>query len=72
MSEFQKGDKVVFVSSSIEQVRWGGGNTDPEGILIKGNTYIVEKADVHTWHTKLYLEGIDGKFNSVSFEKSSL
>ena len=70
IAQFNPGDKVIFIGSCKEQVKWGN-NSDPTGILTEGNTYIVEKEEVHSWHTKLYLEGIVGKFNSVSFEKAS-
>lgn len=68
MENFKKGDQVIFVSSSNSQVKWGS-NTDPQSILTEGSTYIVEDVEVHSWHTKLTLLGISGKFNSVSFEK---
>jgi len=28
-----------------------------------------DHVEVNSWHTKIYLKGIHGKFNSVSFEK---
>jgi hypothetical protein len=68
MVNFEKGDQVIFVSSNIDQVKWGS-NTDPQGILTEGNVYVVEDVEVHSWHTKLTFSGIRGKFNSVSFEK---
>jgi hypothetical protein len=34
-----------------------------------GDKAIIEAKEVHSWHTKLYLVGIPGKFNSVSFTK---
>jgi hypothetical protein len=61
------GDKVKFIGCSEDQIKWGG-NDDPKQILVIGNTYIVEDVDVHTWHTKLYLKGVCGKYNSVCFE----
>lgn len=68
MEHFKSGDKVRYTGSIEEQVRWGN-NDNPVGILIKGDTYFVERVEVHTWHTKLYLRGVYGKFNSVCFEK---
>ena len=58
---------VVFKESSQSQVMWGG-NSDPTDVLIVGQTYEVEDEEVHSWHTKLKLVGVDGWFNSVSFE----
>lgn len=68
MANFRIGDKVIYTGSSDAQVRWGS-NDDPTKVLIAGDTYQIEKVEVHSWHTKLHLRGIKGKFNSVSFEK---
>jgi hypothetical protein len=68
MEHFKSGDKVRYTGSIEEQVRWGN-NDNPVGILIEGDVYYVERVEVHTWHTKLYLRGVYGKFNSVCFEK---
>jgi hypothetical protein len=68
MKNFKVGDKVKYTGCSIEQVKWGG-NTNPEGILVEGDVYYLEKIEIHSWHTKFYLRGIQGKFNSVCFEK---
>jgi hypothetical protein len=58
---------VKFTGCSDEQVRWGG-NDDPRGVLTEGETYEVEKTEVHSWHTKTKLKGVDGWFNSVCFK----
>lgn len=64
-----KGTKVVFWSSIPEQVRWGG-NDDPDEHLVRGQTYTIERTEIHSQHTKVFLEGFPGlKFNSVSFVK---
>ena len=60
--------KDQFVESSPDQVNWGS-NDDPDLVLTRGNIYEVENVEVHSWHTKLYLKGIKGKFNSVSFKR---
>jgi hypothetical protein len=62
------GDKVIFVSASDEQVNWGS-NDDPRKLLDYETEYEIENIEVHSWHTKFYLKGIKGKFNSVHFEK---
>jgi hypothetical protein len=49
------------------QIRWGG-HSDPTGVLEFGKTYEVENVEVHPWHTKVFLKGIDGYFNSIWFE----
>lgn len=64
----KKGDKVKFFGCSKEQRQWGN-NDDPEGKLIIGNEYIVEDIEVHTWHTKIMLQGVEGQFNSVCFKE---
>jgi hypothetical protein len=68
MENFKSGDKVRYTGSIEEQVRWGN-NDNPVGVLIEGDVYYVERVEIHTWHTKLYLRGVYGKFNSVCFEK---
>ncbi len=68
MENFKSGDKVRYTGSIEEQVRWGN-NDNPAGVLIEGDVYYVERVEIHTWHTKLYLRGVYGKFNSVCFEK---
>ena len=60
--------KVRYIGTSSDQVRWGS-NTDPRSLLTVGVIYEVEEEEIHSWHTKLYLKGIEGKFNSVSFEE---
>ena len=65
--EFKIGDRIKFIESSIEQVCWGS-NKNPDNILIIGSTYEIEDIEVHSWHTKIKLVGIDGLFNSVSFD----
>ena len=64
---FKKGDKVKFIEASDEQVKWGGNN-DPRRLLKKETIYEIAEVEVHSWHTKIYLVGIKGKFNSVSFD----
>lgn len=68
MENFKSGDKVRYTGSIEEQVRWGN-NDNPTGVLIEGDVYYIERVEIHTWHTKLYLRGVYGKFNSVCFEK---
>jgi hypothetical protein len=68
VASFKEGDQVVYIGTDDYQVNWGA-NTDPRGILIEGDSYIVEDVRIHSSHTKLTLQGISGKFNSVSFEK---
>lgn len=68
MENFKKGDRVIYVGSSEEQVIFGT-NDDPRKVLIEGDIYQIEKVEVHSYHTKISLRGVQGKFNSVSFNK---
>lgn len=63
-----RGKSVKFLGASESQVSWGS-NDDPNEVLTVGETYDVESADVHSWHTKLHLVGFEGIFNSASFEQ---
>ena len=65
---FKKGDRVIYIGSSEEQINFGT-NDDPRKVLIEGDIYQVEKVEVHSYHTKISLRGVQGKFNSVSFNK---
>lgn len=59
--------RVIFTGATDEQIRWGS-NDDPRDILSVGVSYEVERQEVHSWHTKIKLKGIDGWFNSVCFK----
>ncbi len=60
--------KVVYRGTFDEQVQWGS-NDDPRGILVDGQEYTLLREEVHSWHTKYYLEEYpDLKFNSCSFD----
>jgi hypothetical protein len=63
----RRGDKVRFLGCDKYQVRWGG-NDDPTGILTVGKIYTVDHTEIHTQHTKVHLQGISGRYNSVCFE----
>tara|TARA_Y100001970_G_C13892356_1_gene679395 strand:+ start:236 stop:469 length:234 start_codon:yes stop_codon:yes gene_type:complete len=60
-------DKVKFTGYIMAQVKWGG--CDEPDMLEEGKVYTIEEVEVHSWHTKIKLEGIEGKFNSVCFEE---
>ena len=42
---------------------------NPDDILERGESYTVERTEVHTAHTKISVEGYNGKFNSICFIK---
>jgi hypothetical protein len=58
---------VKFTGCHESQHNWGNhtGNVDE---LTIGQSYEIDRIDVHSWHTKVYLVGIKGSFNSVCFE----
>lgn len=68
MENFKSGDRVIYIGSNDSQVRWGS-NDDPRNVLIEGDIYQIEKVEIHSSHTKIFLRGVQGKFNSVSFKK---
>jgi hypothetical protein len=68
VANFKAGDEVKYLGSDEEQVRWGS-NDNPKGVLFEGDIYYVERVEIHSWHTKLHLRGVRGKFNSSYFEK---
>lgn len=63
----EKGHKVRYTGANDHQVRWGGCD-DPRPLLTEGEVYSVDHTEVHSMHTKVCLEGYEGKFNSVSFD----
>lgn len=66
--KIKEGDFVKFVGCTKEQVAWGN-NTDPEDLLVYGGVYFVQEMIIKSSHTKLILRGVEGKFNSVCFER---
>lgn len=65
----KKGTIVTFTGCSEEQHRFGSHTGDFKQLEI-GKKYVIEKTEVHTMHTKVYLQNIEGCFNSVCFEDS--
>ncbi len=62
------GDKVRYIGSSdMKYARWGSCD-DPRDLLKVGDIFTVTAVEVHHWHTKISIQGCDGKFNSVCFE----
>jgi len=64
---FEEIIKLKFIGCSEDQINWGN-NDNPKNKLEIGKFYEVENVDIHTWHTKISLKGIEGKFNSTCFE----
>ncbi len=62
--------KVIYTGASQDQINWGGCD-DPRKSLSIGKLYNVEKTEEHSWHTKIKIVGVDGLFNSVSFDEVS-
>jgi hypothetical protein len=64
---FNEGSLVKFIGCSKEQIQWGN-NSDPTGVLEIGKIYKAIKVEVRSQHTKITLEGIPGRYNSVCFD----
>ena len=66
-----KGTKVVYLGGADNSsINWGS-HDDPRGVLLEGHTYTVDRTEVHTWHTKVYLQEFPNKhFNSVWFDET--
>lgn len=71
MDDFIIGDVIVFNNYSKDVVKWGNNDDPIEKGLLLNNKYTIKNIDVHSWHTKIEIEGFDGKFNSVHFEKEN-
>ena len=66
----ESGTKVKFIedSPSKGQINWGGHDS-PIGVLNVGSEYTIERTDVRSSHTKVFLKEFpDKQFNSVWFE----
>ena len=62
--------KVKFIENnvSVMQINWGS-HSDPRGVLIFGQQYELERAEVHSQYTKIFLKDFPGKsWNSVWFD----
>lgn len=57
---------VRFNGADDVVIRWGS-NDDPRPLLTVGEVYEIEDIEVHSWHTKIRLKGVVGKFNDASF-----
>jgi hypothetical protein len=64
---FKVGEKVkcVNVSESIQDFGLGDGIVSS---LRVGNEYTVNDVESHSWHTLVWLDGVDGSFNDCLFE----
>jgi len=63
------GIKVKYIGNVCEEsINWCDYD-DPRDILNEGCIYEIERKEIHTWHTNIFLKNIDGCFNSVWFEE---
>ena len=60
--------KVRYIGASDAQAQWGGCD-DPRDVLVEGEVYEVDKKEIYAWNTKILLVGVEGRFNSVCFER---
>jgi hypothetical protein len=63
----KEGDKVVYLGSNETITKWGNCD-NPNDLLIVGDTYTVDRLEVHSWHTKVFLKEVNGGFNWVLFD----
>lgn len=68
---FKKNEIIQYYMPNQAAVNWGN-NDDPEKTLVLNEYYEISEIEEHTWHTKLILKGIEGKFNSVHFRKTKM
>lgn len=62
--------KVKYIGFEDELQYKFGGCHNPTGILEEGKEYLLYAKEVHSWHTKYFLEEIPDKwFNSILFEE---
>ena len=60
--------ELTYIGCSKEQIKWGSCD-DPTAILVIGETYVINRTEVCSWHTKIELKEFLNKwFNSVCFE----
>lgn len=68
-SRMKVGDKVIFLGSTDTQMQWGN-HDDAMRYLTVNEAYTITRIEVHSWHTKLFLKGIENRcFNSVCFKE---
>lgn len=63
-------NKAKFIEENVSenQIRWGN-NADPRDILKLGQFYEIDRIDVHSQSTGIFLKEFPGKkFNSVWFD----
>ena len=64
------GTKIRFIRCDKHQQQWGN-HDDPNDYLTPGKIYTINKTDVRSSHTKVFLEEFPNlKFNSVCFENA--
>lgn len=60
------GTQVTYHGTFDEAVRWGNCD-DPRKVLKIGKKYTVASTEVHSWHTKVCLVGVEGLFPAGAF-----
>ena len=62
-----KGTKIRFVVP--DPLTWGVDANNAKRLIL-GEIYTVEKTEIHSWHTKLYLQEVPGiPFSTVWFDE---
>lgn len=63
----EPGTPIIFHGASKAQIDWGGGKTDPNGLLDLGKEYTLAAVDIHSYHTNVRVEGFPQWFPSSAF-----
>jgi hypothetical protein len=64
----KKGVKVKFILDR-EPLSWGVDNNNAKYLTLN-QSYTIERTDVHSWHTKVYLQEIPNiPFSSIWFDE---
>ena len=67
MSEWKEGTRVKFICKN--PITWGVPEENAVHLKI-GEIYTIERAEIHSWHTKIFLKEIPRiEFNSVWFDE---
>jgi hypothetical protein len=67
VKDMKVNDIVKFTGCTDSQLSWGYYTGKPKELVV-GERYQIDKIEIHSWHTKVWLKNVQGSFNSVCFE----
>ena len=59
--------KAIFTGCTEDQKQFGNHDGDISKLEV-GKQYNIVNEEIHSWHTKVFIENMNGSFNSVCFE----